>query len=210
MINQHNISIEAFHNAKIYPGKVGDKLRKFHLCSAWDASTVQGLNLEFGVFNGYTLNALARKIKPQQIYGFDSFEGLPEDWKMSGEQGLHKGNFAVEQLPIVESNAHLIVGWFNNTLPNFLQEHVDPVKFLHLDADLYSSTIYVLRQLNDRILAGTTIVFDELYAWHNPNLYTNWQQGEYAALLDWMTEFDREIEILYRTDYFQCSVIVRK
>ena len=210
MINHQDLSIDHFHNANCYPGSVGDKLRKFHLCAAWDHSTVSGMNLEFGVFTGYTLNALARKIAPEIVYGFDSFEGLPEYWAMRNDQGLAQGNFAVDGLPPVESNAELVVGWFNETLPGFLNEHTNPVRFLHIDADLYSSTVYVLRELNDRIQPGTTIVFDELYAWHNPELYTNWAQGEYQALQDWMREFDRAIDVLYRTDYFQCSVIVRR
>jgi hypothetical protein len=210
MINHHDLTIDHFHRAPLFEGRASDKLRKFHLCAAWDHSTVQGMNLEFGVFNGYTLNALARKIAPEKVYGFDSFEGLPEYWAMRDDQGLAQGYFAVDHLPPVESNTELVVGWFNETLPGFLQQHPEPVRFLHLDADLYSSTVYVLRELNDRIQPGTTIVFDELFAWHNPTLYTNWHQGEFAALQDWMREYDREIEVLYRTDYFQASIQVRK
>ena len=42
-----------------------------------------GLNLEFGVFKGVTISAVA-KARPDLIFhGFDSFEGLPEDWDKS-------------------------------------------------------------------------------------------------------------------------------
>ena len=208
MIDGQNYSIDFFHNAPLFAGKVGDKLRKFHLSAAWDHSTVSGMNLEFGVFNGLTLNALARKIAPEKVYGFDSFEGLPETWAMTETESLDQGVFAVDNLPRVESNVELVVGWFDQTLPQFLLQHQEPAKFLHIDCDLYSSTLFVLRELNARIQPGTVIVFDELYAWHNPKLYTNWAQGEYAALQDWITEFNRTISVIYRTDYFQCSIMV--
>ena len=210
MLNWQQLDIELFHNAEIFPGKVGDKLRKRHLSNAWDLAKISGYTLEFGVYNALTLNALARHCKPEIVWGFDSFQGLPEFWNMHNNQGLAAGYFAVEQLPQVESNAKLVAGWFNDTLPSWLIENVDPVRLLHIDCDIYSSAHFVLNTLNSRILPGTVIVFDDFYAWHNPSLYTNWNQGEYLALTHWMKTFDREIEILYRTNYFQCSLLVRK
>jgi hypothetical protein len=207
-INANTLSIDLFHKAEVYAGK-GDKLRKKHLCSAYDQSTVNGLTLEFGVFQGFTLNALARYIAPEKIYGFDSFQGLPEDWNLTDSSGLSKGFFQLDNLPATASNAELVVGWFEQTLPDFLNQHSEPVRCLHIDADLYSSTIYVLRTLNDKIVPGTVIVFDELYNWDNPAEYTNWHQGEFQALKDWMQEFNRTIDILWRTDCFHASVVVR-
>jgi hypothetical protein len=42
--------------------------------------TVDGLYAEFGVNNGGTIAYIARQKPAQTIHGFDSFEGLPEDW----------------------------------------------------------------------------------------------------------------------------------
>ena len=68
-----------------------------------------------GVFSGKTINHIAKKIK-YNIYGFDSFEGLPEFWR----EGFEKGTFNLEKkLPIVEPNVKLIKGWFDKTLQNF-------------------------------------------------------------------------------------------
>ena len=50
--------------------------------------TLSGYYLEFGVFSGKTINHIAKKIK-YNIYGFDSFEGLPEFWR----EGFEKGTF---------------------------------------------------------------------------------------------------------------------
>jgi len=210
MLNWQQLDIEHFHHAEVFPGKVGDKLRKRHLSTVWDLAKQPGYTLEFGVFNGFTLNALARHCNPETVWGFDSFEGLPESWNMRHDQGLAAGYFAVDKLPQVETNAELVVGWFNDTLPNWLDIYTQPVRLVHIDCDIYSSALYVLDTLNSRIRPGTVIVFDELYAWHHPDSYTNWHQGEYLALKHWMEIHDREIEVLYRTDYFQCSIVVRK
>ncbi len=40
---------------------------------------VDGLYLEFGVYSGTTINHIADQV-PHSVHGFDSFEGLPEQW----------------------------------------------------------------------------------------------------------------------------------
>ncbi len=73
-----------------------------------------GLFLEFGVYKGRTLNFISSKFD-HFVYGFDSFEGLPEHWK----DGMEKGAFKVKKLPKVRKNVKLINGWFDDTLPHF-------------------------------------------------------------------------------------------
>jgi hypothetical protein len=65
-------------------------------------------------------------------------------------------------LPQVNGNVKLIKGWFNETLLNFIQTQNKKVSFIHLDADLYSSTKYILDVLKDYIDRDCIIVFDEL------------------------------------------------
>ena len=92
------------------------------------------------------------------MHGFDSFEGLPEDWK-AGEQ---KGSYSTGgRLPVVPDNVRLHKGWFEHSLPPFLQQHNEPVSLVHIDCDLYSSTLTVLEQLADRFIEGSVIVFDD-------------------------------------------------
>ena len=80
-----------------------------------------------------------------KVYGFDSFEGLPEKWR----DGYDKGALSTNgKLPIVNTNVELIKGWFNETLLPFIQKHNGKkVSFIHMDADIYSSTKYVLNIL---------------------------------------------------------------
>lgn len=129
-----------------------------------------GLFLEFGVATGRTLNHWARSWPDKTIYGFDGFQGLPEDWIWN----IRRGHFR-QRLPRVRKNCRLVVGWFNETLHEFLETHSGNVAFLHIDCDLYSSTAYVLEKLKRRIQPGTIIVFDEYFN------FPGWQQDEFRA-----------------------------
>lgn len=129
-----------------------------------------GMALEFGVYSGGTLRVIADARADKQVFGFDSFEGLPEDWRA----GLPAGTFAVDQLPEVPG-AELVVGLFEDTLADFLAGHPGPVDFLHLDADLYSSTVTVLDQIGSRLRPGSVVIFDEYFN------YPGWEQHEHRA-----------------------------
>jgi hypothetical protein len=136
-----------------------------------------GLYLEFGVYKGTSINLIA-SVTQSTVHGFDSFEGLPEDWR----DGHDKGEFRVAALPIVRSNVTLHKGWFSDTLPPFLDKERASVCFLHVDCDLYSSTKTVFSSLADRLLPGTIIVFDEYFN------YPGWQEGEYKAFMEFVAE----------------------
>ena len=114
--------------------------------------------LEFGVATGYTINYISQ-FTQDKVYGFDSFEGLPEYWR----DGFDKGIFNRDGiLPLVNNNVVLIKGWFNDTLDNFIKNQNKKVSFIHIDCDLYSSTKYVLNTLKDYMDDNCVIVFDEL------------------------------------------------
>ena len=87
------------------------------------------------------------------------------------------------------ANVTLVPGWFDRSLPAFLDAHPDqPVSFLHIDCDLYSSTQTVLAQLKDRIIAGTVIVFDEYLN------YPGWQHHEHKAFSEFIASTGRAYE----------------
>lgn len=120
---------------------------------------VPGGVLEFGVFQATSTNLIAGQRALQPVYGFDSFEGLPDDWM----PGFPKGYFDMQgMLPPVAPNVVLVKGWFNETLPPFLAAHPEPASFVHIDCDMYESTRTVLTELAPRIGPGTVLVFDEL------------------------------------------------
>jgi predicted O-methyltransferase YrrM len=136
-----------------------------------------GLILEFGVAEGHSAAEMSQIFGSERtIHGFDSFKGLPENWRPN----FPRGAFACD-VPTLANNIILHKGLFNETLPGFLEalHHTDKIAFLHLDADLYSSTAYVLEQLENRLVPGSFVVFDELHYQFN-----NYLEHEYKAFVE--------------------------
>jgi predicted O-methyltransferase YrrM len=155
-----------------------------------------GLYLEFGVATGSTLRVIAEHAPAGSVHGFDSFAGLPEHWRC----GYPIGEFAQAQLPDVPG-AELVVGLFDDTLPGFLDQHPEPVAFLHVDADLYSSTRTVLEALHPRLRAGTVVVFDEYFN------FPGWEQHEHRAWTEFCAASGVTFEYLgFTADGQQLSV----
>ena len=148
---------------------------------------IPGMALEFGVASGTTLRIVAEAFTEREgtVAGFDVFSGLPETWRT----GFPAGEFAQESIPEVPG-AQLVPGLFEHTLPSFLNDEPGPVAFLHLDADLYSSTKTVLDLLGDRLVSGSIVVFDEFFN------YPGWQQHEYRAWTEFVTRTGISFEYL--------------
>lgn len=152
--------------------------RMDHLDHALGQKRSHGLVCEFGVFQGHTINHIAKRVDAV-VHGFDSFEGLPEFWTF----GHAKGKFSTNGvLPSVGRNVKLHVGRFHDTLPKFIQEYPDDVAFVHIDCDLYSSAKSVFDHLAPRIKPGTIIVLDDYFN------HPGWQQHEYRALREFVEE----------------------
>jgi hypothetical protein len=79
------------------------------------------------------------------------------------------------------------------------------VGLVHIDSDLYSSARDVLTLLNDRIVPGTVLAFDELTEL-NPRLpYPNWREHEWRALNEWLQSNDRTVVPIGRTLEYQAA-----
>jgi hypothetical protein len=153
------------------------------LAHCLDEVAVDGLYLEFGVYSGTTINFIASRVAAT-VHGFDSFEGLPEQWG-----NVPAGKFTRHgDLPEVRDNVALHVGWFDKTLPDFLEANGGNAAFIHIDSDLYSSARTVLESLRPRIVPGTVIVFDEFFN------YPGWQEHECKAF----QEFIRSTGLAFR------------
>jgi hypothetical protein len=172
-LGQHMVDVPRFKN------------RRQLLTAAAGMAALPGLVLEFGVFSGKSIRILA-DLFTGPVYGFDSFQGLPEEWVGPGSHGRHqKGHFATDP-PAVPGNVELIAGWFNETLPGFMQSHPGDIQLLHVDCDLYSSTRTIFESCADRIKPGTVIVFDEYLN------YANWREHEYKAFQEFIQESGRK------------------
>ncbi len=135
---------------------------------------LDGLWLEFGVYQGKTIGTIADLQPNKPIYGFDSFYGLPEHWDNDnpiGSYTLHgripalidRGDNVIhgERFKKWNDNIVLIQGLFESTLPEFVSSHKDMVAFIHIDSDLYSSAKTILHYLTNQIVPGTVICFDD-------------------------------------------------
>ena len=149
-----------------------------------------GLWMEFGVFRGATLTRMANwKAKfcgqnSQPVYGFDTFTGLPTDWRPG--YGANKFSIPNGTKLSVPSNVVLVKGLFIDTLPAHLRlmdrEHQcnTPVSFVHIDCDIYDGARDVLFLLGSRLRTGSIIVFDELFN------YPGYEKHEIKALYEFV------------------------
>jgi predicted O-methyltransferase YrrM len=167
---------------------------------ALSLAPADGMALEFGVYEGRTLGVIASSRRNQEVFGFDSFRGLPEDWR----SGLPAGTFATGNLPDIPG-AELVVGMFADTLPDFLADHPGPVSFLHVDADLYSSTVTIFKHVGPRLRPGSVIVFDEYFN------YPGWQRHEHRAWQEFVATSALEFEyVAYTGNNEQVAVVITK
>lgn len=130
----------------------------------------QVLYLEFGVANGTSMRYWSQHLKHPQavLHGFDSFEGLPE-----GGGPWVKGQFSNYGLipHIPDERVRFFKGWFDKILPTYQVPDHDAL-VINMDADIYSSTLYVLRYLRRYIVPGTCLYFDEMnHVEHEPRAF---------------------------------------
>lgn len=156
------------------------------------------LFLEFGVFEGWSINYCSSIMPEVKFYGFDSFEGLPETSSV-----WTKGAFDIKgRLPKVNDNVSLIKGYFNDTLPDFLREHKEKAAFIHIDCDLYSSTKTIFENIYDRIVPNTIIEFDEYYN------YSGWRNHEFKAFQEFCKKYSVEYEYI-AVSVMQVAVLIK-
>jgi hypothetical protein len=156
---------------------------------AFGQRKVEGLILEFGVWQAFSTNFFAKLAPNERVYGFDSFEGLQEDWAGNDRP---KGYFSLGgKLPKVRDNVTLVKGFFNDSLPEFLRvQRNTPVSFIHFDADTYEATRTVFNLLQGRLMDGTVVIFDEYLG------YRGWRLGEWKAWQEFVKENGIEYQYL--------------
>jgi len=152
------------HNFKA-PVRVNDRMQLIDVV-AGPIAEQEVLYLEFGVWKGDATRRWSQllKNKNSRLHGFDSFEGLPEDWN----DEVKSGHFSTRGAPpdIPDTRVKFFIGGFDQTLPSY--QFVDsPVLVIYLDADLYSSTNFVLETLKSHIKVGTIICCDDFWDRHH-------------------------------------------
>jgi hypothetical protein len=158
-----------------------DSIRSFAIKKSLENSNNENqdeLFLEFGVHRGKSTNFFANHLKEndKKIYGFDSFQGQPNDWpgyiRLKGYQKLNKKN-----MDKLNSNIEIIDGLVEDTLETFLLNNErKKILFAHMDLDYYPSTLFVLKKIKPYLSNNAIILF---HALHN---YSGWKNGVIKAI----------------------------
>lgn len=155
--------------------------------------------LEFGVFEGASIRQWCdlNKNASSRFFGFDSFEGLPEDWHSGKRKGAFNTNG--KRPEIADSRVSFVAGWFQKSMRGFMASYGPQSRLvIHVDCDLYSSTLYCLTTLDPVISAGTLIVLDDFFdALH-----------VYRALSDYCSAYVRQYKLVARTPELGQAAIV--
>ena len=161
---------------------------------------IDGSILEFGVASGKSIRAIAATTD-RTVHGFDTFEGLPEDW--TGTRDTRGTYGQGGKLPQVPSNVTLHKGLFEDILPEFLARDTADAAFVHVDCDLYTSTRTVLEHLAPRIRPGTVLVFDEYFN------YPQWRAHEFMAFQEFVEREGIEYEYVAYARHQVALIVVR-
>lgn len=173
----------SFRTAKIRLPGVRHLFRRHRIRKPWrevlDAALAQagrpdGVILEFGVHRGYSARHMAARRPLAAIHGFDSFQGFPSDARQDWNQ-----DFSLPTVPETAPNVRLHVGYFDQTLPQFVAETAGtrpPLTLVHIDCDIFSSTQTVLTEIEPWLGPGDVLVFDELMN------YAEFAVNEFLAL----------------------------
>lgn len=182
--------------------------------------------LEFGVNKAYSVNItsiIMNQILKQSIdvYGFDSFYGLPENWLNNMPKGAFNAN---GQVPPVRKGIFIQKGLFNETLPGFL---ADPktscsnkgssniLVGVNIDNDLYTGALYILNNLVPCMVEGTLLHFHEIFKpakYHSDGKLIHFViMDEMAALYDFLQNKGRGmiLQILPYKNTFGASAVFR-
>ena len=152
--------------------------------------------IEFGVASGDSLRWWVENNRNQssRFIGFDTFSGLPENWGT-----VEKGTFSTQgKTPeINDQRVSYKIGMFQSTLGDFLKTFpLTRKKVIHLDADLYSSTLYVLTTLAGQLRKGDILILDDFAKWRTTN-------HVFRAFCDFLSAFNLKYRFLGASDQFE-------
>lgn len=154
--------------------------------------------MEFGVAGGNSFKWWVNRIKDRdaRFYGFDTFTGLPEAWGPYNKGAFNNDN----EPPVINDNRHeFYQGLFQQTLIPFLNNYTSSKrKVIHLDADIYSATLFVLTTLSPYLKSGDILFFDEF----------NVPLHEFKALKEWSASFYIKYKVLGAVNNFYQTAIM--
>jgi hypothetical protein len=180
MLMRHDAIVDSFNYAKENMKGAYSFLDRFEglalsIKAARARFPSRKLVLEFGVYKGGMINYQAKKFPDLSFVGFDSFEGLQEQWSgMAPEKTFDLGG----KLPGVRSNVALVKGWFSESASRWKAKDpaADIPLLVHIDCDTYAATLDVLEFCSDYVEHGLILHFDDYFG------FPDWRMGGFRAL----------------------------
>jgi Macrocin-O-methyltransferase (TylF) len=182
MLMRHEAVVDSFNYAKENMGEAYSFLDRFEgltlsIKEARRRFPSRHLVLEFGVYKGGMINYQAKRFPQLDFVGFDSFEGLQEQWSgMAPEKAFDLGG----KLPRVRSNVRLVKGWFAEAGSRWKAENpaIDAPLLVHVDCDTYAATVDVLELCSDYVERGLVFHFDDYFG------FPHWRTAGFKALME--------------------------
>ena len=181
----------------------------------------------FGIYTGWSCGEVGYNFKitnksPNNFYGFDSLEGLPDERPdLSRQQDWHKGNYNsktyfntqdidsickdIEDNFLNRSNRSidLIRGFYSTSLTDDLviEKNMKPACFIDMDCDLYISAFQALDWLaRNELLNNTVIYFDDYVKARREMI------GEEKAFYEIINKFSLKTELLFELPSYNQAV----
>jgi SAM-dependent methyltransferase len=146
-----------------------------------EAAGIPGAIVDCGTFNGGSATMMSTGAPTREVWGFDSFEGLPpagehDPERAEGWQGeLHaseaKVREAFERFAHPE-RLHVVKGWFQDTFPE-AEPQIGQVAMLHADGDWYDSVRLTLETFYSKVSPGGFVVIDDYNDWEGAKAATD-------------------------------------
>jgi hypothetical protein len=192
-----NLKFNDFYNRKV---KYEDRF-KLHEFVINEEIKDQAIDyLEFGVASGIAFKWWVDKNRnpESRFYGFDVFTGLPEDF---GVMKKHHYDTEGQTPKIDDERVTFISGLFQDSLPGFLDTYkAYQRKVIHMDADLYSSTLFVLACVLPYLRKEDILIFDEFGV----------PTHEFRAFTEIVSSHNLQFEVLGAiNNYLQIAVKVK-
>ena len=168
--------------------------------------------LEFGVYRGESMLNFYDIYNKNNInsifYGFDSWEGLPQELiDPHNPTGWRPEKFStngyVNPNLLNKPNVYLIDGWFSDTLTEELAQTLGKksVGLVHMDCDIYTSTIQCLEFLvkYDLLADDAFIIYDDWGAYLTVQGVEEWEVGEAKAHKEITEKYNLNFELISKT-----------
>jgi len=176
-----------------------------------DYELVEGDIVEFGVYTGRSLMLLSHfheefkktihghKTPSRTVIGIDSFQGLLKNDHERWQEGtfkinqswhpiIPKGELVTPQkvtssFEMCDLQTPAIIDGYYNQVSDRFNKVCSKVALIHIDCDLYDSTMDALHLVKDKIQDGAIILFDDWF-----NFKGSPEKGEQGAFTTFLTK----------------------